>query len=39
MVNDVVFLKFDDFDVYEICVVIYDSYMLDDLKCLKKYFV
>lgn len=36
-VNDVVFLKEDDFDAHEIRVAIHDSYTLDDPKRPKKY--
>ncbi|WP_301099236.1 DNA polymerase III subunit alpha, partial [Otariodibacter sp.] len=36
-VNDVVFLKKDDFDAHEIRVAIHDSYTLDDPKRPKKY--
>ena len=36
-VNDVVFLKPDDFDAHEIRVAIHDSYTLDDPKRPKKY--
>lgn len=36
-VNDVMFLKEDDFDAHEIRVAIHDSYTLDDPKRPKKY--
>ncbi len=36
-VNDVMFLKSDDFDAHEIRVAIHDSYTLDDPKRPKKY--
>ena len=36
-VNDVVFLKPDDFEAHEIRVAIHDSYTLDDPKRPKKY--
>ena len=38
-VNDVVFLKPDDFEAHEIRVAIHDSYTLDDPKRPKKYSV
>lgn len=37
VMNEVVFLKLENFEVYEIWVVIYDGYILED-KCRLKCF-
>lgn len=39
VINDVCFIDSSDFDVYEICVVIYDGFIFDDFKCLCNYLL